>query len=115
MFTSSLNETHHVCKDLGRINRFPAQSLSISSGFCINLYSLSVAFSVKFNICKMQQHGGHLLMLHTLSKNQCQSGRGSYFFKKIFCQKTHFLPKIIKKIQQYAYCNLHFGPEVIYA
>ena len=102
-------------KDLGRINRFPAQSLSVSSGFCINLYTLSVAFSVKLNICKMQQHGGNFLMLHTLSINQCQRGRGSYFFKKIFCQKTHFLPKIIKKIQQYAYCNLNFGPEMIYA
>ena len=78
-------------KDLGRINRFPAQSLSVSSGFCINLYTLSVAFSVKLNICKMQQHGGNFLMLHTLSINQCQRGRGSYFFQKnILSENTFF-------------------------
>ena len=38
----------------------------------------------------MQQHGGNLLMLHICSINLCQSGRGSDFFEKLFCQKTTF-------------------------
>ena len=29
-------------------------------------------------------------MLHTHKINQFQRGRGSYFFKKTFCQKTYF-------------------------
>ena len=63
----------------------------------------------------MQQHGGNLFMLHTCSINLCQRGKGSEFFKKLFCQKTTFLTKIIKKILHYAYCNLKFWVETIYA
>ena len=62
----------------------------------------------------MQQHGGNLLMLQTCSINLCQMGRGSEFFEKSFCQKTTFLPLIIKKILQYVYCNLKLWVETIY-
>ena len=54
-------------------------------------------------------------MLHSCSINLCQRGKGSEFFKKLFCQKTTFLSKIIKKILHYAYCNLKFWVETIVA
>ena len=62
----------------------------------------------------MQQHGGNLLMLHTCSINLCQRGRGSDFFPKKYFVRKHILPWIVKKIPQYAYCNLKFWVETIH-
>ena len=74
-------------KDLGRLNRFPAKSLSVFGGFCVICIDYMLYSTQNKTFDKMQHHSRNLLVLHICSIRLYPRGRGSDFLTK--CQKTY--------------------------